>query len=173
MNHYGSISVNTIRAQEQKGFAEREFIISNKNEPTRGGERRVTQMHYIDWPDHGTPEDSTEFCRFIQRVRELRATKQGNLRPMVVHCSAGIGRTGVLILMETALCLMERQLPVFPVQLVQRMRQQRAMMIQTTGQFAFVCEAILRSYKGEEEITVRQNDQMTVSSFPVESNSNS
>ena len=46
-------------------------------------------------------------------------------------CSAGIGRTGVLITMETAMCLMEANQPVYPLDIVRQMRDQRAMLIQT------------------------------------------
>lgn len=53
------------------------------------------------------------------------------VEPTVVHCSAGIGRTGVLILMETAQCLIEANEPVYPLDVVRAMRDQRAMMIQT------------------------------------------
>ena len=55
----------------------------------------------------------------------------GMVEPTVVHCSAGIGRTGVLILMETAQCLIEANEPVYPLDIVRSMRDQRAMMIQT------------------------------------------
>lgn len=55
----------------------------------------------------------------------------GMVEPTVVHCSAGIGRTGVLILMETAQCLIEANEPVYPLDVVRAMRDQRAMMIQT------------------------------------------
>lgn len=67
--------------------------------------------------------------------------------PVVVHCSAGIGRTGVLVTMETAMCLIERNLPVYPLDIVRKMRDQRAMMVQTSSQYKFVCEAILRVYE--------------------------
>lgn len=50
--------------------------------------------------------------------------------PIIVHCSAGIGRTGVLILMDTALALMEAREPVYPLDIVQTMRDQRACMVQ-------------------------------------------
>ena len=53
------------------------------------------------------------------------------MEPIVVHCSAGIGRTGVLILMETAACMIEANEPVYPLELVRIMRDQRAMLVQT------------------------------------------
>lgn len=57
------------------------------------------------------------------------------VEPTIVHCSAGIGRTGVLILMETAQCLIEANEPIYPLDLVKAMRDQRAMMIQTAVSF--------------------------------------
>lgn len=84
-------------------------------------------MQYIAWPDHGVPESPSLFLKFTELVREAR---QGSAAPVVVHCSAGIGRTGALVLMETAMCLMEAGEPVYPLDIVQTMREQRAMMIQ-------------------------------------------
>lgn len=86
-------------------------------------------MQYIAWPDHGVPESPTDFLTFTDHVRELRQSCSSE-SPVVVHCSAGIGRTGVLVLMETALCLMEAGEPVYPLDIVRTMRKQRAMMIQ-------------------------------------------
>lgn len=51
---------------------------------------------------------------------------------LLVSCSAGIGRTGVLVAMETAMCLIERNEPVYPLDIVQKMRDHRAMMVQTS-----------------------------------------
>lgn len=58
----------------------------------------------------------------------------------------GIGRTGVLILMETAICIMESGEPVNPIKILEDMRRQRAMLIQTSSQFQFVADAICRVY---------------------------
>ena len=85
-------------------------------------------MQYLAWPDHGVPEDWVRFVEFTERVRVAR---QGMVEPTIVHCSAGIGRTGVLILMETAMGLIEANQPVYPLDITRAMRDQRALMIQT------------------------------------------
>lgn len=121
-------------------------------------------MQYIAWPDHGVPDDSADFLDFVMRVRQNRA---GMVEPTIVHCSAGIGRTGVLITMETAMCLIEANQPVYPLDTVRQMRDQRAMLIQTSvsfllnyvifsndvisfqSQYKFVCEAILKVFNGK------------------------
>lgn len=73
--------------------------------------------------------------------------------------SAGIGRTGVLILMETGICLIEANQPVYPLELVRIMRNQRAMLIQTSTQFRFVCEALHRVFRDH---IVRPLDQYKI-----------
>lgn len=119
----------------------REMTLTNleKNES-----RPLTQIQYTAWPDHGVPDDSSDFLDFVCLVRQKRANHD---EPVVVHCSAGIGRTGVLITMETAMCLMECNQAVYPLDIVRTMRDQRAMMIQTPSQYRFVCEAILKVYE--------------------------
>ncbi|CAN7979015.1 unnamed protein product, partial [Ixodes persulcatus] len=91
-------------------------------------ERHISHMQYLAWPDHGVPDEASDFLTFVQRVRRSR---DGMVEPTVVHCSAGIGRTGVLVLMETAMCLVEAHEPVYPLDLTRDMRDQRAMLVQT------------------------------------------
>ncbi|XP_065315923.1 tyrosine-protein phosphatase non-receptor type 4-like isoform X2 [Gordionus sp. m RMFG-2023] len=109
-----------------------------------GEEREVTQMQYLQWPDHGTPKDPSDFISFVNHFRKL---KMGSSEPAVIHCSAGIGRTGVLILMETGMSLIEAYQPVYAWEIVKVMRDQRCMLIQTTSQYKFVCEALLKVWK--------------------------
>ncbi|KAG7171479.1 Tyrosine-protein phosphatase non-receptor type 4-like 3 [Homarus americanus] len=137
---FGTLQVTCLKEEETPGFAFREFTLINTENQD---ERHITHMQYLAWPDHGVPEDSTDFLNFVAQVRQART---GMVEPTIVHCSAGIGRTGVLILMETAQCLIEANEPVYPLDVVRSMRDQRAMMIQTASQFRFVCEAIQRVY---------------------------
>ena len=135
----GGLNVKCTKEDEHENFAFREF------EMTYGEEiRQITQMAYLSWPDHGVPESPDEFVDFVSQVRTHR---EGSIHPTIVHCSAGIGRTGVLILMESAMCLIEANQGVFPLDLTRQMRDQRASMIQTPSQYKFVCEAILKVYK--------------------------
>jgi tyrosine-protein phosphatase non-receptor type 4 len=105
--------------------------------------RQVCQMQYLSCPDHDIPTDNSDFLDFVTQVRLNRA---GMVEPTVIHCSAGIGRTGVLIAMETAMCLIEANQPVNLPEIVRQMRDQRAMLIQTSDQYKFVCEAVLKVY---------------------------
>ncbi|XP_036185956.1 tyrosine-protein phosphatase non-receptor type 3 isoform X4 [Myotis myotis] len=132
-----------IRCQSEDctiAYVFREMLVTNTE---TGEEHTVTHLQYVAWPDHGVPDDSSDFLEFVNYVRSLRVDAE----PVLVHCSAGIGRTGVLVTMETAMCLIERNLPIYPLDIVRKMRDQRAMMVQTSSQYKFVCEAILRVYE--------------------------
>ncbi|UYV61017.1 PTPN3 [Cordylochernes scorpioides] len=122
---YGPLRVTCRQQEVTSSFAFREFTLAHQ---TLEEERHVSHMQYLAWPDHGVPDDPSDFLHFISQVRESRA---GMVEPTIVHCSAGIGRTGVLILMETAMCLIEANEPVYPLDIVKTMRDQRAMLIQT------------------------------------------
>ncbi|XP_022621877.1 tyrosine-protein phosphatase non-receptor type 3-like isoform X1 [Seriola dumerili] len=140
---YGHMRVKCHSEECNLAYVTRQFTLTHTQ---RGEERAVTHLQYVAWPDHGVPDDPSDFLLFINSVRERRRGEE----PLMVHCSAGIGRTGVLITMETALSLLEKGRPVFPLDIVKTLRDQRAMMVQTTCQFQFVCEAILRVYKEKQ-----------------------
>ncbi|XP_075442068.1 tyrosine-protein phosphatase non-receptor type 3 isoform X2 [Ascaphus truei] len=137
---YGNFRVKCQSEDCTIAYIFREMIVTNIE---TGEEFPVTHLQYVAWPDHGVPDDSSDFLEFVKCVRQKRVENQ----PALVHCSAGIGRTGVLVTMETAMCLIEQNQPVYPLDIVRQMRDQRAMMVQTSSQYKFVCEAILRVYK--------------------------
>ncbi|XP_043281323.1 tyrosine-protein phosphatase non-receptor type 4 isoform X3 [Venturia canescens] len=135
-----NLTLTSTSEKIEDTFVFREFILRDIN---TAEERDITHMQYCGWPDHGVPSDWRQFTTFTERVR---AARTGIVEPAVVHCSAGIGRTGVLVLMETALCLIEANQPVYPLDIVRSMRDQRAMMIQNASQYKFVCDAVHKAY---------------------------
>ncbi|VEL34270.1 unnamed protein product [Protopolystoma xenopodis] len=122
--------------------------------------RHVVQLQYISWPDHGVPDSPDDLIAFVQRVRAARIGY--DTAPVVVHCSAGIGRTGVLITMETAMACIEAGQPVRPLQMVTEMRDQRAMLIQTTTIFHAKPLICVKIYA---EVIVVQSHQNTAAGF--------
>ncbi|XP_045431682.1 tyrosine-protein phosphatase non-receptor type 4 isoform X5 [Pipistrellus kuhlii] len=138
---YGCYQVTCHSEEGNTAYIFRKMTLFNQE---KNESRQLIQIQYTAWPDHGVPDDSSDFLNFVCHVRNKRAGKE---EPVVVHCSAGIGRTGVLITMETAMCLIECNQPVYPLDIVRTMRDQRAMMIQTPSQYRFVCEAILKVYE--------------------------
>ena len=109
-------------------------------------EREVTQLQYRDWPDHGVPQDSATFLNFVKKLRELQP-QSATSGVTVIHCSAGVGRTGVTIAVETAMSLMEQNLEIDPINILKEMRRQRAVLIQTPVQFVFLYSCILEYAK--------------------------
>ncbi|XP_062518188.1 tyrosine-protein phosphatase non-receptor type 4-like isoform X2 [Corticium candelabrum] len=108
-----------------------------------GDTRLVEQLQYIAWPDHDTPDDCHEFLKFVQLIQQRRGHTE---EPILVHCSAGVGRSGVFILVDTALSMLQASVAVYPLDLLRIMRDQRPMMIQTTDQYEFACTSILKAY---------------------------
>ena len=70
-------------------------------------ERMILQFHYISWPDFGVPSDSETFLSFLYTVRQsgVIPSEPGEVGPPVIHCSAGIGRSGTFCLVDSALVL--------------------------------------------------------------------
>ncbi|CAG0914778.1 unnamed protein product [Notodromas monacha] len=139
---YDGFSVTCSEESTEGCLTIRQFSIKHEDDAEIVHE--VTQLQYNTWPDHGVPAHCDEFVSFVRKIRELRGDSE---EPVIVHCSAGIGRTGVLILMDTAISLIEANQPVYPLDMVQTMRSQRAMMIQTSSQYKFVCKAVVKVYK--------------------------
>ncbi|MBN3273645.1 PTN3 phosphatase, partial [Polyodon spathula] len=124
VKEYGNFQVCCHSEDCNIAYVFRELTVTNNE---TGEERSVTHLQYVAWPDHGVPDDPTDFLDFVNSVRQKRVENE----PLFVHCSAGIGRTGVLVTMETSLELIEKNQPVYPLDIVRTMRDQRAMMVQT------------------------------------------
>ena len=80
------------------------------------------------WPDHGVPSERLQMISFIQRVRKAHPPTGS---PLLVHCSAGVGRTGTFITLDTMLQRMEKESDLNIYEFVTEMRKKRSMMVQT------------------------------------------
>ncbi|MBN3300780.1 PTN3 phosphatase, partial [Amia calva] len=124
VHEYGRLRVCCHSEECNVAYVFRELTLTNTE---TGEERSVTHLQYVAWPDHGVPDDPSDFLDFVNFVRQ----KRDKSNPLFVHCSAGIGRTGVLVTMETSMELIEKNQPVYPLDIVRTMRDQRSMMVQT------------------------------------------
>ncbi|XP_055532783.1 phosphatidylinositol phosphatase PTPRQ [Wyeomyia smithii] len=108
---------------------------------TRGNIRRaVFHYHFLVWPDHGCPASPTDLIRFIKAVRSERK----NLAlPVVVHCSAGVGRTGTLIALDIIIQRIQQEKKINIYDTVKQLRRQRVKMVQTSDQYAFLYQSCL------------------------------
>lgn len=97
----------------------------------------VTHWHFLGWPDHGVPLYATSLISFIRHVRKHRHSKHGP--PILTHCSAGVGRTGTFILLDSMLerLLVEDTLNVY--EFLRQMRSKRVFMVQTVVSNTLQC----------------------------------
>eukprot|EP00049_Salpingoeca_infusionum_P025260 m.18408 g.18408 ORF g.18408 m.18408 type:complete len:434 (+) comp7822_c0_seq1:289-1590(+) len=107
-------------------------------------ERTVYNFHYQTWPDHGVPETTSSVVELLNHVRQIQP---GRDRPIIIHCSAGCGRTGTLCAIDECLLQVEEhgtRVSMFDVNgIVQHLRDQRIAMVQTNAQYIFVYQALL------------------------------
>nr|CAD7266764.1 unnamed protein product [Timema shepardi] len=122
-------------------------------------ERKVCQYHYVAWPDHGVP---SKVRPLVDMVRKVRETQVSETVPVLVHCSAGCGRTGTICAIDYVWGLLRsgklsKDFSLF--KLVQSMRKQRIAMVQTKEQYILVHQAVRELF----------NDQLRViESHPYE-----
>ncbi|NXX01677.1 PTN2 phosphatase, partial [Larus smithsonianus] len=113
-----------------------------------GESRMIFHFHYTTWPDFGVPESPASFLNFLFKVRESGSLSPEH-GPAVVHCSAGIGRSGTFSLVDTCLVLMEKKDP-FSVDIKKvllDMRKYRMGLIQTPDQLRFSYMAVIEGAK--------------------------
>ncbi|XP_046345811.2 receptor-type tyrosine-protein phosphatase F-like isoform X1 [Haliotis rufescens] len=135
----GIYTVTVLREEKRTNWTIRELTVTQKGKrPTK----TVLQFHFTVWPDHGVPE-VTSLMEFVWRVRKTKSSLQG---PLLVHCSAGIGRTGTYI--STDYCLdrgqSEQRVDVFGY--VSQLRSERKDMIQTHEQYKSVHLALAEAF---------------------------
>ncbi|KAF6733989.1 Receptor-type tyrosine-protein phosphatase F [Oryzias melastigma] len=147
---YGMIQVTMLDTVELATYSVRTFALYKNGSNEK---REVRQFQFMAWPDHGVPEYPTPILAFLRRVKACNPLDAG---PMVVHCSAGVGRTGCFIVIDAMLERMKHEKTVDIYGHVTCMRAQRNYMVQTEDQYIFIHEALLEAATcGNTEVPAR------------------
>ncbi|XP_053301086.1 receptor-type tyrosine-protein phosphatase kappa isoform X1 [Pleuronectes platessa] len=136
---FGDFKVTFVEVEPLAEYVVRTFTLERRgfNEV-----REVKQFHFTGWPDHGVPYHATGLLSFIRRVKISNPPSAG---PIVVHCSAGAGRTGCFIVIDIMLDMAEREGVVDIYNCVKALRSRRINMVQTEEQYIFIHDAILEA----------------------------
>ncbi|KAM6199512.1 receptor-type tyrosine-protein phosphatase F isoform 4-T8 [Sarcoramphus papa] len=147
---YGMIQVTLLDTVELATYTVRTFALYKNGSSEK---RELRQFQFMAWPDHGVPEYPTPILAFLRRVKACNPPDAG---PMVVHCSAGVGRTGCFIVIDAMLERMKHEKTVDIYGHVTCMRSQRNYMVQTEDQYIFIHEALLEAATcGNTEVPAR------------------
>ncbi|XP_065077843.1 phosphatidylinositol phosphatase PTPRQ-like [Ochlerotatus camptorhynchus] len=140
--YFREVSVKCTQELNMGFYQKRLFLVTRDNMS-----KVVFHYHFLTWPDHGCPSSSSDLIKFIKIIRSERK----NLAlPVVVHCSAGVGRTGTLIALDIILQRIQQEKKINIYDTVKQLRTQRVKMVQTSEQYAFLYHACL-------EYTTRNN----------------
>ncbi|XP_042882627.1 receptor-type tyrosine-protein phosphatase delta-like isoform X2 [Penaeus japonicus] len=118
--------------------------VTRKFELSKGTRTRIIQhFHYVSWPDMGCPQTPDQLIQFVKVVRAAVPHESSHT---LIHCSAGVGRTGTFIALNNLIDEMDAEASVDVFHCVYRMRHHRANMVQTQSQYSFVYKCILKHY---------------------------
>ncbi|KAH1027883.1 hypothetical protein HUJ05_001314 [Dendroctonus ponderosae] len=143
--YYGDISVQILNETRYPDWNISEFMVC------RGEQQRVVRhFHFSTWPDFGVPNPPHTLVRFVRAFRERVPPDQ---RPIVVHCSAGVGRSGTFICLDRILQQIQTSDYVDIFGIVYVMRKERVWMVQTEQQYICIHQCLLTVLEGKELTT--------------------
>ncbi|XP_055000671.1 receptor-type tyrosine-protein phosphatase C [Sorex araneus] len=149
---FGDIVVKVLKYKRCPDYIIQKMNITNKKEKTNG--REVTHIQFTSWPDHGVPDDPHLLLKLRRRVNAFSNFFSG---PIVVHCSAGVGRTGTYIGIDAMLEKLEAENEVDVYGYVVKLRQQRCLMVQVEAQYILIHQALVEYNQfGETEVSLSE-----------------
>uniref|UniRef100_A0AAY4BJY3 protein-tyrosine-phosphatase n=1 Tax=Denticeps clupeoides TaxID=299321 RepID=A0AAY4BJY3_9TELE len=149
---YGNIRVVVEDFTALVDYTIRKFCIQHQSTDGSKSPRLVTQLHFTSWPDFGVPFSPIGMLKFLKKVKQVNPSYAG---PIVVHCSAGVGRTGTFIVIDGMIDMMYEEQKVDVFGFVTRIRDQRSQLVQTDMQYSFIYQALVEYYLyGDTELDV-------------------
>jgi protein tyrosine phosphatase len=169
---YGDIAVTLLSVADMKTFVVRHLQLSRDTTEIGRQCRQVCHVHYTEWPDFDTPLSTAgirQLCKFVNNASAWENPLstpfhayarphagvpgggggggggfgcRGLAGPLVVHCSAGVGRSGSFIAIHHALRLLSEKQPANIMEITASMRRDRPGMVQTQSQYLFIYDAI-------------------------------
>uniref|UniRef100_A0A1A9VMX8 protein-tyrosine-phosphatase n=1 Tax=Glossina austeni TaxID=7395 RepID=A0A1A9VMX8_GLOAU len=154
LKQYGDIAVKFISEKKHGDYLIRTLDIY-KRSPLNDDEeesRQITQYHYLVWKDFMAPEHPHGLVKFIRHINAVYSVQRG---PILVHCSAGVGRTGTLVALDSLLQQLEEEEQVSIFNTVCDLRHQRNFLVQSLKQYIFLYRALLdTAHLGNTELSV-------------------
>uniref|UniRef100_A0A8D0CED3 Receptor-type tyrosine-protein phosphatase eta n=1 Tax=Salvator merianae TaxID=96440 RepID=A0A8D0CED3_SALMN len=145
--NYGDVTVSMTSEIPLPEWTIRDFSMeksdSSESHPVR-------QFHFTAWPDHGVPETTDLLISFRHLVKEYMKQNPPT-SPALVHCSAGVGRTGTFIAIDRLIQQIEMENTVDVYGVVYDLRMHRSLMVQTEDQYVFLNQCVLDIIKSQKE----------------------
>ncbi|XP_017472230.1 PREDICTED: tyrosine-protein phosphatase 99A isoform X2 [Rhagoletis zephyria] len=158
---YGVIQVKMVDEEVMSTYTVRTLQIKHlklKKKKQCQTEKIVYQYHYTNWPDHGTPDHPLPVLDFVKKSSAANPDDAG---PIVVHCSAGVGRTGTYIVLDAMLKQIQQKLVVNVFGFLRHIRIQRNFLVQTEEQYIFIHDALVEAIaSGETNLRTEQIEEL-------------
>ncbi|XP_054546268.1 receptor-type tyrosine-protein phosphatase C isoform X2 [Talpa occidentalis] len=149
---FRDVTVNLTEYKRCPDYVIQKLNIANKKEKTAA--REITHIQFTSWPDHGVPEEPHLLLKLRRRVNAFSNFFSG---PIVVHCSAGVGRTGTYIGIDAMLEGLEAENKVDIYGYVVKLRRQRCLMVQVEAQYILIHQALVEYVQhGETELSLSE-----------------